>query len=506
MFRRCSFFLGSAWAGFVAASLSLGAATFHVDADVGDDQALGESAAAAWRSLERVNRQVFRPGDALLFRSGGRWAGQFRPQGSGAETNGLIQAITVGRYGDGLRPRIDGEGRFLDTVLIRNVEFWEIADLEITNLGTNRQPFQTGVRIVGDGLGSLHHIHLKNLFVHDVNGDLRKAREGCGIYFESRGRNGSRFDDLLIEDCHVVRTDRNGICQRGGGRDRSTRVVIRNNLLEDIGGDGIKVWGSNGSLIESNVVRGARMRCEDHAAGIWPFDSDDTVIQFNEVSGVKGTLDGQAFDADYRCRRSLFQYNYSHDNEGGFFLICAPGRSYNTDTVIRYNISRNDGIGSARVFHFGGNARNTKVYNNTVYLGPEQDLPLLLFDEWEGGVNEGTQFYNNLFFVEGRATYRWGRSQNRLFDNNVFYGTHVEPPPDANASNNRPSLIAPRSGGDGFASLEGLKLKDATDLPIGRIVPDNGGRDFFGNPVPQDRPPTVGAFQLPVSAERPPRR
>ena len=66
---------------------------------------------------------------------------------------------------------------------------------------------------------------------------------------------------------------------------------------------------------------------EDYAAGIWPWDCDNSIIQFNEVSGVKGTKDGQAFDSDYRCRNSLFQYNYSHDNEGGFMLICSPGTS-----------------------------------------------------------------------------------------------------------------------------------------------------------------------------------
>ena len=70
------------------------------------------------------------------------------------------------------------------------------------------------------------------------------------------------------------------------------------------------------------------MRCRDAAAGIWPWDCDDTIIQFNEVSGMKGTVDGQGFDSDFLCRRSLFQYNYSHNNDGGFMLICTPGNSY----------------------------------------------------------------------------------------------------------------------------------------------------------------------------------
>ncbi len=335
----------------------LAAATYHVDSETGADASSGLTPELAWKSLERVNRQVFQPGDAIRFKAGTHYTGQFKPRGSGQAIDGKSMPIVVGKYGEGPRPRIDGEGKVLDTILLRNVEYWEIADLEVTNLGPVRQPWQTGVRIVADGCGTLHHIHVRNLDVHDVNGDLRKSHEGCGIYFESRGGNGSRFDDLRIENCHVARTDRNGICQRrSGGAARSLRVVIRNNLLEDIGGDGIKPWGSDGAIVEHNTLHGGRMRCQDAAAGIWPWDCDDTVIQFNEVSGMHGIVDGQGFDSDFRCRRSLFQYNYSHDNDGGFMLICTPGDSYCEDTVVRYNISRNDGIHTARVFHFGGGA------------------------------------------------------------------------------------------------------------------------------------------------------
>lgn len=469
-------------------------ATYYVDSAAGDDSHSGTSIQQPWRGLDRVNAHVFQPGDQLLFKSGSRFAGQLRPQGSGKIEDDKPRLITIGKYGDGPKPRLDGEGKFLDTLLLRNVEFWEIGDLEITNLGTNRAPWRTGVRVVSDGFGKMRHIHLRNLYVHDVNGDLRKEQEGCGIYFESRGRNQSHFDDLRIENCHLVRTDRNGICQRGGGRVRSVGVVIRGNLLEDIGGDGIKIWGSNGALVEHNVIRGGRMRCDDYAAGIWPFDSDDTLIQFNEVSGMKGTKDGQGFDSDYLCRRSVFQYNYSHDNEGGFFLICAPGRSYNEDTVIRYNISQNDGINSARVFHISG-AKNTKIYNNTIFVGPKQNLPLVLCNDWDGGSARDTYFYNNIFYVEGRVTYDFGKSQNTVFENNVFYGAHENSPADAHATTNQPALRKPGGGGAGLDSLTGYQLRDAAACLPGRIVPENGGRDFFGTPVPADQPPCIGAAQ-----------
>lgn len=464
---------------------------YYVNSQSGDDAHSGLSRAQAWRTLERVNEQVFQPGDRILFRAGTRYTGQLAPHGSGTAEH----PICIGKYGMGALPRIDGKGEVLDTLLLSNVEFWDVSHLEITNLGTNRAPWRTGVHVLCRNFGVMRHIHLQDLFVHDVNGSLFKRNEGCGIYFESQGGKGSCFDDLLIENCHVVRTDRNGICQRTSSGVHSRHVVIRGNRLEDIGGDGIKVWGSDAPLVEYNIVHGARMRCPGAAAGIWPFDCNDALIQFNEVSGMKGTKDGEGFDSDFLCHHSVFQYNYSHDNQGGFMLICTPGNSYNDGTVIRYNISRNDGINTARVFHFGGSSSNTMIYNNTIYIGTNQDVPLLYFSEWKGGWARDVKFYNNIFYVAGRVSYVWGKSQDVVFDHNVFFGNAGNIPPDPHAVTNCPPLINPDSGGDGIASLQGYRLKSDVAFPLGRMVPDNGGRDFFGNAVPANRPPCIGAAQ-----------
>ncbi len=46
---------------------------------------------------------------------------------------------------------------------------------------------------------------------------------------------------------------------------------------------------------------------------------------------------------------TVFQYNYSHDNEGGFWLDCMK-LNHNRDcekTILRYNISMRDGRGIA---------------------------------------------------------------------------------------------------------------------------------------------------------------
>jgi hypothetical protein len=471
---------------------SASAAVYHVDSVHGDDAATGLSPEHAWRGLAKANAMALKPGDRLLFKAGGRWSGQLSPKGGGSESS----MVLIGRYGEGPLPRIDGEGKYLDAVLLENTPFLEISDLEITNLGQKSAPWRTGVRISADGTGKMQRIYLRRLFVHDVNGDLRKSHEGCGIFFEAKGGNETHFDGLLIEKCRVERTDRNGICQRGLGKARSLNVIIRENTLEDIGGDGIKLWGSNGGLIERNVVRKARARCEDAAVGIWPFACDDTLIQFNEVSGTVGTKDGQAYDSDYWCHRTVFQYNYSFENEGGFMLICTPGNAVNEDTIIRYNISVHDGINSARVFHFGGGAARTHVYNNTIVIGPQQNLPLLLFGEWDGGTARDSRFTNNLFLVEqgGRATYQLKPSSGNVFDSNLFAGRH-EGLPDGCSVSPAPLFAGPLKPAPGFAALKVFRPANAATFPRGRVIENNGGRDFFGNPVPGDRSPAIGALE-----------
>jgi hypothetical protein len=75
-------------------------------------------------------------------------------------------------------------------------------------------------------------------------------------------------------------------------------------------------------LLNTTFSKGGRMRAEDYAAGIWPRSCDNTVVQYNEVSGMKGTREGEGYDSDYNCRGTLFQYNFSHNNDGGFMLVC----------------------------------------------------------------------------------------------------------------------------------------------------------------------------------------
>lgn len=472
--------------------------TFYVDSVDGNDSNKGSSKEDAWASLKPVNRMTFNPGDKILFKAGTNYKGLLKPQGSGSKD----APIVIDMYGSGDKPRIDGEG-ILDTVLLENIEYWEVNNLEITNLGQTRMNQRTGIKVSAYGCGTLHHIHLKNLYVHDVNGSLDKKTEGCGIFAEARGVVNSRFDGLLIENCHVLRTDRNGICMRSSFTNRfgnwfpSVNVVIRNNFIEDCGGDCIKPWGCDGCLVEYNVVKGGRRRCEDYAAGIWPWSCDNTIIQYNEVTGMKGTKDGQAFDSDYNSRNSLFQYNYSHDNDGGFMLVCSPETSRSNigtlNTVIRYNISQNDGSDS-RIFHISGaGVKDTHIYNNVIYVGPKLDNKMLLFYNWGGRWPVNTYFRNNIFYVDGRVDYDLGKSVNTVFENNVFYGNHAGRPAGKNTITSDPGLADAGSGSHGGESIKGYNLVPGSVCIEGGIeIADNGGKDFWGNLIHPEKKPDIG--------------
>lgn len=478
---------------------SPGGRTYHVDSVGGDDGRDGLSPQTAWRTLDRANRTVFAPGDRLLFKAGARFEGRLVLHGSGCRG----RPITVGRYGSGPQPLIAAEGRHAEAVWLHNVAHWDLRDLEITNTGATPAPHRTGVLVSLEDFGTAHHIVLQRLYVHDVNSSTRKEEGGAGIRWANGGRRTkSRFDGLRIEDCHLVRTDRNGIVGwsehwRRNDWFPSLNVVIRGNLLEDIGGDGIVPIGCDGALVERNVLRGGRMRAPDYAAGIWPWSCDNTVIQFNEVSGMRGTLDGQGFDADWNCRNTIIQYNYSHDNEGGFLLICndgnvgAPYSIGNIGTVVRYNISQNDGT---RTFQISA-VEHTAIYNNTIYVGPDREVEAVWFHSW-GGWARDTRFSNNIFFAKGAMRWEFGESQGNVFEANAFFGRHDGRPADPRAITADPQLEQPGSGGEGLDSLRGYWLRPGSPcLGAGVPIPHNGGRDFWGNPVPAAGPADIGAHQ-----------
>jgi hypothetical protein len=334
------------------------------------------------------------------------------------------------------------------------------------------------------------------------------VKENGGITYYSAGNTKpSRFVDLRIEGNRIEHVDRSGIFGWSTHWVRSKwypslGVVIRKNVVDDVGGDGIVAVATDGALIEYNVVANANQRSEDYNAGIWPWSADNTIVQFNEVYRTHGQRDGEGFDSDWNSRNTVIQYNYSHDNDGGFLLICNEGghdpaeSAGNIGTVVRYNISQND---RARGINIAGPVTNTAIYNNTIYVGKNENVSLLLESDW-GGWATGTYLYNNIFYVDGAAQFSYGvsrredgsyvtapgfgGSKNTVFDSNVYFG-NVKAVEDAHGLTADPKLSEPGTAGLGLNALSGYGLRpNSPAIDSGRRIEASGGRDFFGKPVP----------------------
>jgi hypothetical protein len=504
---------------FLVSSVGFCGTTYYVDSDNGDDANTGTEEQAPLRTLEHANTIRLEPGDKLLFKSGSRYTGQLKPTGRGSED----APITIGMYGTGAKPRFDGEGQFEATVYIYNMENMVVENLEITNTGDIAKPKRRGVKVHIKDFGTAHNITLRRLFIHDVNGSIYKKKGGGGaILWQNEGdEKKSRFDGLIIEDCHLKDCVRNGINARGyASREKwypSLNVIIRRNILEGIPGDGIVPIACDGALIEYNVMRDCprMLKVGDAAAGIWPWSCDNTIIQFNEVSDHKAPWDAQGFDSDWNCRNTIIQYNYSHDNEGGFLLICnnggkgLPFNIGNIGTVVRHNISINDGLravgkhkGFSPTFHISGPVHDNKIYNNIIIVPKKTDAAIdrkiLKMDNWGEPWPKNTLFANNIFYVAEEARFVFGKDKQTVFSNNLFYGHFKGLPEGHSRIIEDPKFNGMLEGGEqGFAVLRAFMLMKGSPA-IGKAmpIPDNGGRDFFGHTVSKDGPRNIGVHEF----------
>lgn len=493
--------------------------TYYVDAACsGCDVNAGTSSGAPWQTLGKVNATTFGPGDRILFKAGGVWSGQLRPKGSGSNA----AAITIDQYGSGAKPRINGGGSVSDAVYLESQAYWDINNLEVTN-DAPAAAARTGIRVRNASGGALNHIHIQNVNVHNIKSNA------SGYYGTNAGiavvadLTSSSWNDVLISGNTVTTVERVGIfvgptAQSPApsndnylGFTHSTNVVVQNNVLTDLGNDGILAYVTNGAQLKGNTVSGFTKRetsacpetyCNKPGAGIWVAASPNAVIQDNEVSGgvacCRDGIDGQAFDIDWGSDNVKVQYNYSHDNAGGFILLVldsavGAGSHQNDGAVVRYNVSRND---SCCLINFSSDAfavtNKLKIYNNTFYVPSGRTLAFI--DSYGNG------YINNAFDVNNNVIYNLGsmgfRAGDGVYDGNVFYGNHNDQEPaDVHKLVSDPILVNPGSGGTGRASLDGYKLQASSPaLNSGVLIADSGGRDFFGNSISSSAAPNRGAY------------
>lgn len=466
-----------------------GGTTYYVDDERGDDGNDGNSSEVPWKSLDKVNSTVFQPGDTICFRAGGSWEGMLNPKGSGSSDAPII----LDQYGEGDKPLILGNGGEA-AIKLESQEYWTIRNFEVTNKAEERG-IRQGIFINGKTDGITHGITIEDCEVHDVTGENRRAMDtyesmywNSGIYVSMPGRstNEVHYDGVSIKNnyVHDVLTSGIRINQREDFivDQYHTNVVIEGNTISRTGSDGMIVANCVEPLVQYNLCydAGALGNNEDTKiiAGMWTCGTDDALFQYNEVARtVLFQSDGTAFDTDWGTGGiTTFQYNYTHGNQGGFWLDCA---GINKDpehvkTVLRYNVSADDEQYIVRA----GN-QPTEIYNNTFYKS-EGKLDACFND---GGSNH--KFWNNIFNFQ--TTPDWASSK---YENNLYY------PCEANAGDyyavtEDPKLINPVPAADGMDFADNYKISDTSPcVGTGMYIPDNGGQDFWGNPL------TKGSYDI----------
>ena len=497
--RRTRLFCGTlSAAAALGAACAASARDYYLDAAGGSDAAPA-TRTAPWKSLARVNATTFAPGDRILLKSGGVWTGQLFPKGSGAAD----AWITLDRYGAGSKPLLRSENA-AEPVVLQGQQFWTIQNLAV--VGGNR-----GVLIGSNGILSpqvLHGIHLRGLDVSGAAGD--RTGDHAGIHLIP---STAAMDDVRIENCFVHAVNTEGIWLENLNSSLCTHVTLRGNRIDGTHGNGIVVNSTETPLVEDNVVyRCGAVNTDAGQAvgGLFPFKCHGGVFQHNEVAYTARSVDGYGFDLDEGCSGTfLYQYNYSHDNWGGFFEDTVHSLDGLADRCfLRDNISLNDGAGDPATHDTGKNAwglfrltgKHLTVYNNVF---SSDRLPLYV-QQWYNPQG-AAEFLNNIFWCpngfHSEADDHLAGSNPFVYDHNLFWGANG--PADGTHQLNRvnPRFVRPGPVTDGFRALRGYRLQAHSPCRrAGRTITNNGGRDFFGNSLPL-RSPDIGAAQFPFSPD-----
>ena len=543
------------------------ACTFYVDATLGKDTNDGLSPQTAFQTIERLNKITFEPGDKILFKKGEVFTGCFKPKGSGTKDNPII----IESYGEGIaRPKLQpGDDWTVSHIMsanaieynkkvnyviqFYNVSFYEISDLELHDPKSTEGrdgTYRSGITVQAEDFGVMEHIYIDNMVIHGFHGPLHNLGKSSGgitmnvITNKERNRELSvptQINDIRVTNCEIYDVGRSGINfltpwsfrteEKWGPFSYGTRgydylpyedFYMANNYIHDIDGDGTIIDNCANAVCENNLVTRCCLQAGEGnsasaAVGLFNWNSDDTYFQFNEVYDIRQghvsnypANDSQGIEIDALNDRTWVQYNYVHDNYGGFMMLCNIGDNYRSfDGIIRYNISLNDYTHPRQgLFDIYGFNWGTEIYNNTFYFTDRvlnNQGQIFMFND--ANSQDTLKFYNNIFYYAEEtpaAANKFG-GNNIEWKNNIFYGFTNLPTSRGSSGNTHadPKFVnagaVPTTSWEDWkqgnrADLSGYALQaDSPAINGGVVVADNGGRDYFGNEV--SGIPDIGAIE-----------
>lgn len=500
--------------------------TYYVSAS-GSDENDGKSEDKPFQTLDKVNTLTLQAGDQILLKRGDVFNNQhlcisgdisFRfNDGTGCayQENTSGAPLIVAAYGEGdAKPVIaaNGSGKWkLDyglslvndqhymardnvssTVMLKDAENIEISDLEITNrrvedasgredgclYNDNCALDRTGIAGVAQNNGTLSHVVLKNLYVHDVQGNVYNKHSLNGaIYFSAfvasdeikpavervqgfipelkEPANGfPRYDDLQIIDNRVEDSGRWGIAgvysaYGSAAVDHkseipdadllkygSTNVVVSRNFIRNIGGDAITVMYGYRPVIESNVATeiATQINNTDYLfkyAGNNGAIGDGKVIAGNEAKFDKRGGRVAASIWPWKSKDAVFRFNEGLNTRGAD-KGNGDGMPWDADsgdgTLYEYNYSANNSGGT--VMFCGDQAANSTFRFNIAQNDALGAFSPTFWDPAYSGKFPNAHVYNNTFYLkEGASILHPTQAQQGTMkvENNIFYNVSAQP-------------------------------------------------------------------------------
>ncbi len=466
------------------------AATYYIDAALGNDVNSGQSVSEPWKSVSRVNVLSLNPGDTVLFNRGQVWREKLDVPSSGASGNPIV----FGAFGQGSLPLFLGSRNYDSPDMWKpegSPHCWTTADNTFTylvgqvyfntdsnTLSAGRAgPGTTFPRFASIGAMSANQDFFwdqarNRLVVYHPEGNPAISSNGLEITCQDTASDGrvelSGKSHITIQDLAVKYTNSHAILIH----DNSSNVTVTNCNLSYFGGIGQTARLGNGidiqnahdiSVTNCTVDQGMdegitleAVRANDEIYNI--AISDNTVSRCGSV-GIDVIILRES-TSGARIHDVIISNNTVYDIGKGWSGVSpnaywcpsiSLSNAYTTGSKSLYDISvsGNNLYGSHKAgLYVKRTNENVEITKNRIHDHAAQGIYIeegatncrvaynLIYKNMRSGIgtaagaNGNLNIFNNIFYNNGNASYAGVRVEptgTAVLKNNIFYSDTLAP-------------------------------------------------------------------------------
>lgn len=395
---------------------------YYLDAERGNDRYIGTSPDKPWKSLDRLKKVRFNPGDNIHLNARQRFTGNVSIKDIKSTSDNPFTIISTGG-GRAVIEAGDSTG-----IRFENCDYVVIRNINVAGSGRRNGNNGNGIELKNVSHGDIDSVNASGFI---WSGILVSGGNDIGIthaYVHNNGfsginvESGEKHDFKTGSEYKTMHNLYIGYC------------IAENNpgcplVTDNHSGNGILIGGVTGGVIEycEAMNNGWDMpRDGNGPVGIWAYMCDSILIQqcysHHNRTSEKGK-DGGGFDLDGGVTNSIMQYNHSAFNEGaGYGLYQYNGAAEWNNNTVRYNTSLNDGSknGHAGIQVWSDPAaihmKGCTLYNNIIINDQGHAV------RFEPGTYLDFNFENNIFTLTGaNQVFVDGDFKGANFDNNQYW-------------------------------------------------------------------------------------